>query len=181
MGEACDPGNLSADCGTTGICNESMAAMDDVPATYACEAAMQACPAGWDPIDLADHAAAGGWSYQGNTADNENNTQGTCVDANGPEGVAMLTSANGGFYVCDVDADGEDTVMYVRSFCGEEAAGAELACNDDAEEGDIGFQSRVRFYVAPGRSAYIFVDGFGGAEFAYTLNCAVDSGDADDQ
>ena len=86
-----------------------------------------------------------------------------------------MTSANGGFYVCEVDAAGEDTVMYVRSFCGEEAAGAELACNDDADEGDLGFQSRARFYVAPGRSAYVFVDGFGGAEFEYTLTCAVDN------
>ena len=78
-------------------------------------------------------------------------------------------------FVCEIDADEADTVMYVRAFCGEEIAAAELACNDDAEEGDIGFQSRVRFYLAPARTAYLFVDGFGGDAFEYTVTCRYDN------
>jgi hypothetical protein len=178
-GATCNPSAFSSDCGAGGICSQVGEPAEDEEPEFACAATAAECPGDWTVTNLADHMVGDGWQFVGNTADNVDNTQGTCVDANGPEGVASLSSQTGGFFVCDVDAGGEDTVMYVRSHCGNETAGGELACNDDADEGDIGFQSRVRFFLVPGRTAFVFVDGFGGAEFEYTLNCTADTGAAE--
>jgi hypothetical protein len=177
-GAACDPATFGSDCGAGGICSQVGEPAEGEEPEFACTMVAAECPGDWNVTNLADHAANGGWAFAGNTGDNANNTEGTCVEANGPEGIASLTSETGGFFVCDVEAGGEDTVMYVRSHCGNDTPGGELACNDDADEGDIGFQSRARFYLVPGRTAYIFVDGFGGADFEYILNCAPDTGAA---
>ena len=47
--------------------------------------------------------------------------------------------------------------MFVRSHCGSDAPSGELACNDDAVEGDLNFRSRVRFNVSANETAYVFL------------------------
>ena len=50
------------------------------------------------------------------------------------------------------------------------------ACNDDSEVGEDGnIGSRVSFYVAPGATAYVFVDAFfAGDTFPYVLTCSAE-------
>jgi len=144
--------------------------MEDTPAEYACVEAATACAEDINTIVL-EADADGVFAHMGDTEGNANNGEGTCVEADGDEAVHSLTSASGGFFTCEVDAGDEDTVMYARSHCGSQAS--ELACNDDAavgEDGNIG--SRVSFYVAPGGTAYVFVDAFfAGDTFPYVLTC----------
>jgi hypothetical protein len=177
VGESCSLARLDRNCGNTGICQETTPAMDDTPAEYTCVAAVQACSDDWGVTSLNENAVEGGWSFEGDTTGADNVAEGTCGGGS-PNNIFSLVSAGGGYYACEIDAGGEDTVMYARSFCGDESPGAELACNDDADAGDLGFQSRVQFYLAPGAEAFIFVDGFGGVEYAYTLTCSLDNGAA---
>ena len=145
------------------------------PAEFACEAAERECPAEWPVISLNDHPEDDGWSFEGTTENADNLAEGTCGGGS-PNQVLSLETADGGFFVCEIDAGGEDTVLYARTFCGARNPAAELVCNDDAPENDLGFQSRIRFYLPPQGSAFIFVDAFGDAALAYTLRCAVDFG-----
>jgi hypothetical protein len=172
-GEACDLLNLSESCAPAGYCAETVAAMDDVPAEYACMEAQTECADGVNTIAL-EADAAGAYIHVGNTEGNANNGQGNCVEADGDEAVHALTSATGGFFTCEVDVGDEDSVMYARSHCGAQAS--ELACNDDSPvgaDGNIG--SRVSFYVAPGGTAYVFVDAFfAGDTFDYQLTCSAE-------
>ena len=145
------------------------------PAEFACVPAESACPAEWPVISLNDHPQGDGWNFEGNTADAENLTEGTCGGGSANQ-ILSLTTVSGGFFVCEIDAAGEDTVLYARAFCGVESPGAELVCNDDALENDLGFQSRIRFYAPPAGETFIFVDAFGAAVLEYTLNCGPDFG-----
>ena len=117
VGEACDPNTLSSDCGAAGICSQVGEVMEGEEPVFQCEAADAACPAAFGEVPAFEALENGeGWTTSGNTEGGQNTTQGTCGEANGPEGVASFTTADGGFFVCEIDADEADTVMYVRSF-----------------------------------------------------------------
>ena len=55
---------------------------------------------------------------------------------------------------CALDAGVEDTVLYARSHCGSAVPGAELACNDDDDDGVLTPGSRVTFPVVMNQALY---------------------------
>ena len=82
-----------------------------------------------------------------------------------------------GRYMCEIRVDGDrlvNTVLYVRSHCSVEEPVAELGCNDNAAELDIGLLSRVHFEASPRSPVFLFVDGMGaGFEAPYIVRCSL--------
>ena len=53
-----------------------------------------------------------------------------------------------------------DSVLFVRSHCRYPGPTAELACNDDADDGGRDLSSRVALDLAEDQTVYVFVDGY---------------------
>lgn len=129
-----------------------------------------------DVIDLDDPVysiADGLWQFDGDTGPGGNDTAGTCGGAMAPEDVLAFRAPVAGVYVFRTTLpQGGDTVLYVRSNCGDETPEAELGCNDDGPDA-VDFGSRVVVALEGGQTVYAFVDGFGNAGNPYTLTVEV--------
>ncbi len=169
VGGECVADDFASECGDGALCLP-----EGDGAT--CQDAARECPADWAVVNVNMHPAeGGGWAYAGSTVDAPSLDQtGSCGGVADHQNVLSINTANAGRVSCEIDANDEDTVMYVRSHCGISVAAAELTCNDDALDGDLGFQSRVHFDSDAGQTSYIFIDGFGGGfEGDYTVTCSV--------
>ena len=169
--DQCTPGDFTAVCGDPALC----AASGD---GATCQELPTMCPAEWDVIDLNAHEVDGEgvqWSYAGNTEgapDFGDAGVSSCGSGSAHQQVASLTTMAGGVLTCELTTgNDEDTLMFARSHCGVIGSDAELACNDDADAGDLGFESRIIYPVEAGDVSYIFVDSFDGYEGPYTLTC----------
>ena len=78
--------------------------------------------------------------------------------------------------MCELGSEDRDadSVLYARRYCGIDDVQAEIACNDDAEEDDLNFLSRLRFSADADQVVYIFVDSFGRRDSLgeYTIACS---------
>ncbi|MEZ4463021.1 MAG: dickkopf-related protein [bacterium] len=88
--------------------------------------------------------------------------RGSCGGA-GEEIAHSFVAPEAGTFCARTDGSDYDTVVYVRTDCGDPAT--ELGCNDDAG-GTL--QSAVEFQAEAGATYHVFVDGFAGAG-AYAL------------
>ncbi len=93
---------------------------------------------------------------------------GSCGGSEAPEAEIVFTAPRAGAYTFDTVNSSFDTVLYVRN-----EAGAELACNDDIEEG-INSRSRLTVTLAAGQTVRVFVDGFGAQQGAFQLRVNAD-------
>lgn len=104
-------------------------------------------------------------SVNGTTAPNANSTAGTCGSNSGPDVAHLFRPTTSSTYCASTAGSSFDTILYVREgSC--EAAGNELACNDDSG----GLQSVVEFAARAGQEYYIIVDSYGDASGQYALN-----------
>src|SRR6185436_1065832 len=101
---------------------------------------------------------------------------GTCASSNNaPERVFAWTPAVSGvaqLSTCSTTSTNYDSVVYVRS--GSCAAGAEVACNDDAagcftSEPNDHHGSRLTVSVTAGQTYFIVVDGYASSAGAFSL------------
>ena len=135
-----------------------------------CAVPVPECAEAWPVIDLADHAAGAGATYEGNSSQSENLVgNGTC-GGGGPQNIHRFTAAAAGSFTATLSNSNGDTLMFVRSYCALPQAEYELACNDDIDTQGMNFLSEVTFELDEGGVAYIFVDGYnGGFAGTYTL------------
>ena len=89
-------------------------------------------------------------------------TRGSC-GGSGPEQSFRFVAPNDARYVFDTDGSDFDTVLYLRTSCGESET--ESACSDD----DIGSRSQVTVELSEGDEITVFVDSFGNPG-AFVLN-----------
>lgn len=90
-------------------------------------------------------------------------TQGSCGGA-GPESFHELTAPQTGTYAFFTQDSSFDPVLYVRR---DTCHGAEIACNDD---GDEGVESRLTVHLTAGDRVTLVVDGYSsGASGSYRL------------
>lgn len=102
----------------------------------------------------------------GSTTGASDTFAGSCGGTGGPDHSFRYTAPATGFYSIDTFGSAFDTVLYVRSgTCG----GTQIACNDDTS----GTQSQVIVQLTAAQVVTIFVDGFQGANGAFTLHIAV--------
>ena len=90
--------------------------------------------------------------------------RGSC-GGNGAEAVRSFEAAADGCWRISTAGSTFDTVLYVRTDCGQ--ADSEVGCNDDSD----GLQSEVEVQARAGTTYYVFVDGYNaGAQGAYALS-----------
>ena len=151
-------------------------------------------------VNLNENASDSGWVYAGDTTNASNLNPncdlaeadrlvttdleaystyletncsfGTC-GGGGPTEAISFTADEAGVYTCKVEADGEDPVLYARSFCSSNLPAAELACNDDVDNTTA--NSQISLSLNVGQQIYLLVDGYGGNfKSPYTLTCERD-------
>ena len=127
--------------------------------------------------DCADPSTfPGGW-IMGTTAGASSAQAGSCGGGGAPERVfEWIPDVSGTATLSTCSMFGNfstdyDTLIYVRE--GTCEGGSELACDDDACPTRAG-SSRVVMNVRAGTPYYVFVDGFGSARGAFTLEVEVD-------
>jgi hypothetical protein len=100
---------------------------------------------------------------------NANCTLGSC-GGGGPNAALSITAEADASYTCTVDAVDGDPIVYARSYCTVNDPIAELDCNDDIDNSNQ--NSAVTFALTQDETAYLVVDGYGGA-FAgdFTVTC----------
>jgi len=163
-GGACDPYGAIGYCPASLVC---WSEEDLVPEI--CQANGPSCPGSYATIDLADHAAAEGWSFSGSLAEAELSATASC-GGGGKTRVFSFSAPEAGVYSFETSAlgAGVDTVLSVRRFC--QLPGYELACSDDVGAGKA---SRVELALGGGESVFALVgakdDGSAGA---FTLSVA---------
>jgi hypothetical protein len=115
------------------------------------------------PLDLSAEAIAG---YTVGAGDDYH---GSCQSVDGEE-LVYVFSVSGPLHV-SFDARGFDTVLYLRSVCGN--ANSELACNDDIPDMDGG--SHIAASLSAG-TYYLFVDSYAGSGGLFSLYPVVTCG-----
>ncbi|MEZ4431162.1 MAG: PPC domain-containing protein [bacterium] len=85
-----------------------------------------------------------------------------------PESTWSFTAPAAGDYTFDTLGSNFDTVLYLRSACGD--AASEIACNDD--RGGGGTTSRITTNLAAGQRITVVVDGYNGRVGDYFLTIA---------
>jgi hypothetical protein len=100
---------------------------------------------------------------------NANCTLGSC-GGGGPNAALSLTADTEGSYTCTAEAVDGDPILYARSYCLLNDPIAELDCNDDIDNSNQ--NSAVTLFLAEGETAYLIVDGYGGAFSGdFTITC----------
>ncbi len=90
----------------------------------------------------------------------------SCSSTDGaPDATFLWTAPSTGLFTIDTNGSDFDTVLVVRD---ASCAGAELACNDDAE--DFPPQSLVTIALTAGQQVVVVVTGFAGASGNYVLH-----------
>ncbi len=97
----------------------------------------------------------------------------SCGNASGPEQIYVFETPDRLPIIMDTVGSGFDTILSVRSECGDQAS--ELACNDDAQ----GTRSRVSFVAEPATPYYVLVDGFNNRSGDAVLNVGIDGSQRD--
>ncbi len=114
-----------------------------------------------------------GTEVQGDTSEGRSALRGRCGPPGAPEHVYALHVEQPSLLTVTVQSQ-FDAVLYVQQRCGD--TGSELACNDDAQQGDTS-RSQVRLVVPPG-DYFVVVDGYPGGDAppagAYTLLATVE-------
>jgi len=165
VGGACDP--ISA----LGICpdGEGCAESANAETLWACAPLVAACPEAWGAVDMNANAQGNAFVYSGTNAEAVNHGSGSC-GGGGPNTAHRFAAPAAGRYTATISGiqEGDDTLLFARSYCGFVSTANELACNDDIEQGNLA--SEVTVELAEGAEAFFFVDGYNG-EFAgaYTL------------
>lgn len=109
---------------------------------------------------------SGTWS--GTTVGTFDDGRGSCGGSGGPDLAYELVLAEEAAVVAEITAATWDTVLYLRSDCGDPAT--ELACNDDYS----GLRSRIDAGRLAAGTYYLFVDGlYSGAWGDYTLRVTI--------
>ena len=146
--DVCTPGDFTAVCGDPArAANGDGATRQELPTM---------CPTEWDVIDLNAHEIDGE-VFNGRTLATPRARLilvmgvSAAVVLVADQQVASLTTMAGGVLTCELTTgNDEDTLMFARSHCGVVGPDAELACNDDADAGDLGFESRIIYPVEAG-------------------------------
>jgi hypothetical protein len=92
-----------------------------------------------------------------------------CSVEGSPDRVFEWTAPEAGIYTFDTNGSSYDTVLALLDGCD----GAELACDDDAEEEDIGLRSRVTLTVEAAQSVFVVVDGYGSGAGTFQVNVSL--------
>ena len=165
-GAVCDVVTAMSVCPEGELCYFEDPEADEEPT---CIEAETECPAGWDVVDLGEHEDEGRYQYNGDTTGLEYGEGGTCGGGSGAE-VLSFTAPEAGSWLFETwsRAQEADTVLYVRSFCGYPAPGAQLGCNDDIDYPND-TMSQVIVALEADQTVYVFVDGYGGWQGAYRL------------
>ena len=153
-----EPAVVGGDCdpyGAIGYCPAGLVCWseeDSVPET--CQENGPACPSSYGAIDLAGHAAGGGWSFSGSLAGAGLRETASC-GGGGKTRVFSFSAPEAGVYSFATSAlgTGVDTVLSVRSFC--QLSAYELACSDDAV--GAGKASRVELELGAGDEVFALV------------------------
>ncbi len=127
-----------------------------------------------DPCTAATSFAAAGGTIQGTTAGTSTRAGSCASSGTAPEQVFSWTPTHSGVArveTCNATATGFDTVVYVR---GASCDGAEAGCNDDgpcasADPSAPQSGSRLDVSVIAGQTYFVFVDGYQGAQGAFSL------------
>ena len=186
--DACEVGDFSAICADGLLCVES-----------ACTQLARGC-GDFPVVNLNENASDNGWVYAGDTTNASNLNPncdlaqadrlvttdlaayftyletncsfGTCGGGGSNEAISF-TADEAGSYTCRVEADGEDPLLYARSFCSSNLPAAELACNDDIDNATA--NSQISLSLNIGQQIFLLVDGYGGIfQSPYTLTCERD-------
>lgn len=180
---ACVEG-ASCDATTTDGCDDAVetAAMACMATAAAYTSALDSCIAsmvvGVTPSTCPENATAssavGAEVFTGTTLAGGNDHAGTCdmtVGDEAPDRVFEWMAPAAGTYDIDTNGSSFDTALIVLDAC---TGGTELACNDDAEDEDIGLRSRVSVTVTAGQTIFIVVDGYNenAGEFDVNINLA---------
>jgi hypothetical protein len=115
-----------------------------------------ACAGIPDVIDPGD-------SVNGTTV-GEDTAGGSCSTPTGPEAIYQLQIPGGGAVCLDTNGSDFDTILYVRTDCGDGAT--EVGCDDDGGEA---VRSQLALMAEGGVTYFIFVDGYLEQSGDYTL------------
>ncbi len=109
------------------------------------------------PNDVSDNI--GGEPVVGSTIGSEDGFFGTCSEGAIADDLLVFTAPVTGAYAVSTDNENTsfDTLIYAFTDC-YDAAGSELACNDDVEEENT--NSLISFEAEAGQDVYIAVEGY---------------------
>jgi hypothetical protein len=162
-------GEMCAINGTAGACSESgmiCYTTDAKTQVSMCQTPVAECPATYGTVQTFTQVA-GLWTYSGTNENGTVDSFGSCSDNILPVDILSFTATEAGTYVVTVTEAEFDTVVFARKYCGIDVASAELACNDDTNEG----LSEITLTLGANETAYIFVQGYDeNAVGTYTLS-----------
>jgi hypothetical protein len=125
---------------------------------------------GGDTIGQAMPISSLPFADSGSTAGYMNDYDEACpyTGSTAPDVVYVYTASSSMTFDIDLCASAHDTKVYVY----QDGPGVVMACNDDAECGYSGYQSRCRVCTTAGHTYYIVVDGYGSSSGSYDLTIA---------
>ena len=162
LGDSCDPLDILNTCPEQSACINTCIPNDQVPF---------ACPEEWSVGTLTIDTPA-----MGDLRTSTIMGRSTCGGGGLSDVYHFITPQAGTYHFIvrgeNTPEEDADTLLYIRSHCGESDPQFELACNDDYE----GWDSGLEVTLAAQEEVYLFVDSFGGhSPTPYTLTARLGS------